>query len=153
MDLIAFISIHAPARGATRINLRGNSRELFQSTLPRGERLVFTIFCYMRVRFQSTLPRGERHLPRKIGSSFWRNFNPRSREGSDAGATLIAAANTLFQSTLPRGERLVLMILLFLIILFQSTLPRGERPSVIRGLIRQAIFQSTLPRGERREKA
>ena len=98
------ISIHAPARGATH--------------LPK------TLFRFGA--FQSTLPRGERHGQRRWAAAC-KNFNPRSREGSDTpestgvlhvtisihaparGATKFAVtgrASEGFQSTLPRGERL-----------------------------------------------
>ena len=78
------ISIHAPARGATKAERLTESLRLFQSTLPRGERLLFdlpgnilqrisihapargatlTTPSHLRyLRFQSTLPRGERLL-------------------------------------------------------------------------------------------
>ena len=79
----AEISIHAPARGAT-VNCGGFvvSMMLFQSTLPRGERLLMPAEYRLTLAFQSTLPRGER---RPL-----------------VHATIIAH---LFQSTLPRGER------------------------------------------------
>ena len=54
----------------------------FQSTLPRGERLVGLLIRWPMWAFQSTLPRGERPRP---GSH---QFAPKR-----------------FQSTLPRGER------------------------------------------------
>ena len=55
------ISIHAPARGATSMAAMGTTLgNGFQSTLPRGERLVKP--CCLKYPF---------------------NFNPRSREGSD----------------------------------------------------------------------
>ena len=98
------ISIHAPARGATAFIAEVIIFNIFQSTLPRGERrIVWFSPCSMPV-FQSTLPRGERHKLRSIagqGQIFQstlprgerlarrflphrgRNFNPRSREGSD----------------------------------------------------------------------
>ena len=82
-----FISIHAPARGATLPFLPSYFRHhSFQSTLPRGERLLCGANLKLVIQFQSTLPRGERRntQPR---SAERRNFNPRSREGSDdAGA-------------------------------------------------------------------
>ena len=56
------ISIHAPARGATKLSL-----------------IVIPLFTL----FQSTLPRGERHTAPTEAQQH-RNFNPRSREGSDA---------------------------------------------------------------------
>ena len=77
------ISIHAPARGATRLmandvyftyNFNPRSREgsdhwprprrakatIFQSTLPRGERQYLNLRSREYSKFQSTLPRGER---------------------------------------------------------------------------------------------
>ena len=63
------ISIHAPARGATTDGILLSSSNLFQSTLPRGERLSQLTYQRGGFRFQSTLPRGERlaedalHLP------------------------------------------------------------------------------------------
>ena len=81
------ISIHAPARGATReyINLcrvkkdfnprsregsdvkqdeKQNHYSRFQSTLPRGERPSSSGSRSMTRSFQSTLPRGERRFAR-----------------------------------------------------------------------------------------
>ena len=80
---IGDISIHAPARGATLLppslhllqryfNPRSREgsdwwmplpeppEELFQSTLPRGERQNAAVKIARYVKFQSTLPRGER---------------------------------------------------------------------------------------------
>ena len=143
----------------------------FQSTLPRGERQLFSQFFKLIFEFQSTLPRGERP------SSF---FN--------------ISSCFLFQSTLPRGERRTQHdILCYNSIIsihapawgatedrlrcgrninisihapawgatlqnsekgdkrikFQSTLPRGERPSYDPDGEMEITFQSTLPRGER----
>ena len=60
MEVEKAISIHAPAKGATSKALVNPSQHLFQSTLPRRERLLykgcFPVYVY---------------------------FNPRSREGSD----------------------------------------------------------------------
>ena len=55
-------------------------------------------------QFQSSLPRGERLLSDNIGSSV-PDFNPRSREGSDEYAEWMRFNMPLFQSSLPRGER------------------------------------------------
>ena len=100
------ISIHAPARGATRSLFRiakagsyfnPRSREgsdvnplprrgasiRFQSTLPRGERQNSSTVATRSWIFQSTLPRGERlDRPHFVWFLHY-NFNPRSREGSD----------------------------------------------------------------------
>ena len=56
------ISIHAPTRGATLARISISPYPEFQSTLPRGERLVFTVIYVEVLRFQSTLPRGERRI-------------------------------------------------------------------------------------------
>ena len=78
------ISIHAPARGATRLRtLTVRLHWIFQSTLPRGERLHNNVLPDVANRFQSTLPRGERRVP----------------------AIQPFHVYVLFQSTLPRGER------------------------------------------------
>ena len=105
MDLQCAISIHAPARGATKSSGDHAVLQGFQSTLPRGERRVYEITKRGTRRisihapargattriiqlsrgselFQSTLPRGERH-PATLLIQSDVNFNPRSREGSD----------------------------------------------------------------------
>ena len=78
------ISIHAPTRGATISNgLCDGFYAIFQSTLPREERLVAKDFTEGMVVFQSTLPREERRWTfSRVSSSI--NFNPRSHERSDA---------------------------------------------------------------------
>ena len=99
------ISIHAPAKGATRYNASGDDGLVFQSTLPRRERLIIPQQKKWSTVFQSTLPRRERlvsylesdtyhnisiHAPAKGATCMtvtrWElqsHFNPRSREGSD----------------------------------------------------------------------
>ena len=100
------ISIHAPAWGATRQPKSTHTNEIFQSTLPHGERpTLVAVAEQLRMAFQSTLPHGERRTtsqtlcpmayfnPRsRMGSDrpdsndsvfAWKYFNPRSRMGSD----------------------------------------------------------------------
>ena len=101
----------------------------------------------------------------------YRNFNPRSREGSDYIPGNTHALHALFQSTRPRGERPHCCIsstfsINFnprsregsdgrnhgnaeLVTGFQSTLPRGERHGLFSICNIITVFQSTLPRGER----
>ena len=98
------ISIHAPARGATPVKCDWANKLPFQSTLPRGER------------------RGLRRVP-----ALPVDFNPRSREGSDDHHFSFYRFGHPFQSTLPRGERLIVSFVPSSKSLFQSTLPRGER--------------------------
>ncbi len=166
------ISIHAPARGATLPAVRVRCRWKISIHAPaRGATAFFAASSCASLVFQSTLPRGER-LSRFSHEYILSNFNPRSREGSDAvglnaelqhlhisihaparGAThhVVGGVGTLqFQSTLPRGERRMEAHLRDKKTPFQSTLPRGERRP--RWFPRQAAapeFQSTLPRGER----
>ena len=78
------ISIHAPAKGATSALRQQPDIVTFQSTLPRRERHHSWVKLLSSSKFQSTLPRRERRffVRHTITPS---NFNPRSREGSDAG--------------------------------------------------------------------
>ena len=81
----AQVSIHAPAKGATRLDSKDEVHdEAFQSTLPRRERqaLIRREEC-LRLRFQSTLPRRERPGTTRNRINKTASFNPRSREGSD----------------------------------------------------------------------
>ena len=78
-----YISIHAPARGATLFLRNPSLVIIFQSTLPRGERRQLCHpFCHA--------PQISIHAPARGATStkFFLtkrsyNFNPRSREGSD----------------------------------------------------------------------
>ena len=102
------------------------------------------------------------------------DFNPRSREGSDAKSYLYSTTPFKFQSTLPRRERQSLHAIVKVDAKFQSTLPRRERrcwaflsrkmqkyfnPRSREGsdreqeaaLFQMFEFQSTLPRRERPE--
>ena len=123
-----FISIHAPARGATWLWALDNADQ--DDFNPRS-----------------------REGSDKIGKIVFlskSDFNPRSREGSDfydaedvdyvyisihapaRGATISVSdrpAFLRFQSTLPRGERPITLLSAVYSMLFQSTLPRGERPT------------------------
>ena len=104
--LLILISIHAPARGATSTEaFRNPLRVLFQSTLPRGERLkqIEKELLAMVISI---------HAPARGATVIVSPFNPTCK----------------FQSTLPRGERLNIQIIHIPYAEFQSTLPRGERP-------------------------
>ena len=123
-----FISIHAPARGATQYSAAIRGTQKFQSTLPRGERRCRRRSVLYCSAFQSTLPRGERltlarnfpcgvrkisiHAPaRGATSEFICNFSSDiiSIHAPARGATAVffafSAPASAFQSTLPRGER------------------------------------------------
>ena len=101
----ACVSIHAPAWGATAHPTWCRQTLKFQSTHPRGVRLVETDVRPQAAQFQSTHPRGVRQEAAKLAQ--------------DVG---------VFQSTHPRGVRLFNCSLKDLGRLwFQSTHPRGVR--------------------------
>ena len=79
----------------------------FQSTLPRRERLDKIYQKNIVSLFQSTLPRRERRKRNQKKQMVFRNFNPRSREGSDQLRLHSRKRYREFQSTLPRRERLL----------------------------------------------
>ena len=103
------ISIHAPAKGAT----------------PLDEKLglVPKISIHAPAKGATTLPEASWILRR--------NFNPRSREGSDSIRLGKLANKQIFQSTLPRRERHFLSARHWNLITFQSTLPRRERQDLV----------------------
>ena len=78
------ISIHASAREATHLYISPFVLTEFQSTPPRGRRLTSLCRTCEGFLFQSTPPRGRRRF-----SPPWClalvDFNPRLREGGDAG--------------------------------------------------------------------
>ena len=144
------ISIHAPARGATR-------------AMPReGGRLGISIHAPAR---GATAAAGN-------GKAIYRHFNPRTREGCDADVNVMCDWVITFQSTHPRGVRPPEDVSHETEGEFQSTHPRGVRPHALaaigahdkisihapaRGATRKCFralrlhdqFQSTHPRGVR----
>ena len=123
------ISIHAPARGATAIQIVRIYILIFQSTLPRGERLQAAICVPHILRY----------------------FNPRSREGSDKMIYINLKVTCKFQSTLPRGERLGQFFRKHPVHMISIHAPaRGATMDSSVSILIQIQFQSTLPRGERR---
>ena len=124
---------------------------IFQSTLPRGERLRCNISIKMLynfnprshegsdslrhsltvhlLEFQSTLPRGERLIspPRKEDNT---HFNPRSHEGSDS-LYLYNKLSRLISIHAPTRGATGKEVSEILVRTFQSTLPRGERLQIL----------------------
>ncbi len=100
------VSIHAPARGATTDQPSGKSCCAGFNPRSREGSDAILIFRFGGNQvFQSTLPRGERRGYRGLIQKSESRFNPRSREGSDVSARRKATTRFMFQSTLPRGER------------------------------------------------
>ena len=122
------ISIHAPARGATkRWKEIAKLNKIFQSTHPRGMRPGVTKSCGCLRSISIHAPargatyahnaRGRQdvisiHAPARGATRYLRfvggwlhHFNPRTREGCDHCTVVIDLTPILFQSTHPRGVR------------------------------------------------
>ena len=99
------ISIHAPTRGATSPMFIFSPPHLFQSTLPREERLLLSA-CFLALS----------------------NFNPRSHERSDFEAVLKDEFSIISIHAPTRGAT-SLCLNCGIKKEFQSTLPREERHS------------------------
>ena len=164
-----YVSIHAPARGATCLFSPINTLFVFQSTLPHGERPIA-----------------------RACSSLCGGFNPRSRTGSDGGQHDCHVHKGVSIHAPARGAttRVRVSVQIEAVSIhapargatlrtrrgllsgqFQSTLPHGERPTYVRLMISKndvsihapargatriaqgdnmgEVFQSTLPHGER----
>ena len=119
------ISIHAPTRGATCYLCLMISVMIFQSTLPREERLKELYPEIKRIGFQSTLPREER-LEARERAEHGRDFNPRSHERSDIRVSSSASCTSISIHAPTRGATLILLFY-HMECVFQSTLPREER--------------------------
>ena len=103
--LFAAISIHAPARGATAQSHPMKLSHKFQSTLPRGERLILFVSVTVVTPISIHAPARGATLSFQATGVNPVYFNPRSREGSDGLGDYKPQLAELFQSTLPRGER------------------------------------------------
>ena len=123
--------------------------DLFQSTLPRGERRSVRLrrehpYCHFNPRSRE----GSDNIFNLtfIGTC---NFNPRSREGSDEVFLSHWLFINSFQSTLPRGERLDVDCFLHKINVISIHAPARGATSTNFMSYDKSLFQSTLPRGER----
>ena len=150
--IVQIISIHAPAKGATRELRDADEWEvLFQSTLPRRERLERTLH-HKQTDIISI------HAPAKGATAAFDQdrrgqwyFNPRSREGSDQRPQQAAAQGAEISIHAPaKGATSRIMSIASTVSIFQSTLPRRERRGRSAHCGTSSTFQSTLPRRERR---
>ena len=109
-----FISIHAPARGATTRYIQSpHSLCIFQSTHPRGVRQIYIDSDVLTETFQSTHPRGVRLF---VGLIYCK-IGFISIHAPARGATWILFSppipRFIFQSTHPRGVRRLLCPIYF----------------------------------------
>ena len=143
------VSIHAPARGATRLFCGSWRAPQFQSTHPRGVRQAAEVAGLADLRVSIHAPargatRGDENGNRRIGGFnprtregcdasgltfilFKGGFNPRTREGCDITGVVHSVDEVKFQSTHPRGVRLIRCPTSCSLGVFQSTHPRGVR--------------------------
>ena len=148
-----------------------NTWLIFQSTLPHGERrlalrahdLLVDISIHapawgatVNAIVQKRLAKISIHAPAwgatrpQVRPTVLRDFNPRSRMGSDDHAVALRGGDVLFQSTLPHGERRDLVP--SIVALRENFNPRSRMGSdkQSRDFISSSdVFQSTLPHGER----
>ncbi len=124
---VVFVSIHAPARGAT---------------LDRHEKQLEN-----HVSIHAPARGATRHS--RAATVRLRSFNPRARAGRDAIEASVADYDAQFQSTRPRGARRYDFAFSSWAFLFQSTRPRGARPLLLAKGFDTLVFQSTRPRGAR----
>ena len=100
------VSIHAPARGATRGRQPFLEAPAVSIHAPaRGATLDVVNGAFRTTMFQSTRPRGARLYLSSIFRFVEVCFNPRAREGRDLPSFVVVASTCMFQSTRPRGAR------------------------------------------------
>ena len=132
------VSIHAPARGATR-GCRPGRLPVIAVSIHAPARGATGCQIQKRCHIVSIhAPARGATSPGLISNPMVNSFNPRSREGSDLKTLLQLSSfnprlsSRFNQSTLPRGERRAYPpINTPLRSEFQSTLPRGERHSEV----------------------
>ena len=144
------ISIHAPTRGATVHISCDHAVHVFQSTLPRGERLLpksgggaaILISIHAPTRGATSLCPGifsvspiSIHAPTRgatkyslLSPTLTEHFNPRSHEGSDGTRIVDRRTGRNFNPRSHEGSDDMHAALDYAAKVFQSTLPRGERP-------------------------
>ena len=143
-----FVSIHAPARGATSSACRSVLCSKFQFTRPRGARQWRPVKSHWFVAFQFTRPRGAR--PRDVGTTrITSKFQFTRPRGARQRSSACRRSENLFQFTRPRGARPSSFSLSLDFFVFQFTRPRGARRSRRAKMWRKRGFQFTRPRGAR----
>ena len=144
-----YVSIHAPARGATQVRVPSHSSNPVSIHAPaRGattdsprSKGVLDVSIHAPARGAT------KQIRHQAVASLC--FNPRPRAGGDFLAQRVETRPTGFQSTPPRGGRPKTYTSLVHIITFQSTPPRGGRRLNYLADSPHEKFQSTPPRGGR----
>ncbi len=124
------ISIHAPARGATKQQVYfDNSQTDFNPRTREGCDLTLSSYRKLYIYFN---PRTREGCDLTLSSyrKLYIYFNPRTREGCDDILSNLYVLAKGFQSTHPRGVRQKLSLLYLHLEKFQSTHPRGVRRKI-----------------------
>ena len=103
-DVAMLISIHAPTRGATLLHTQHQLSEIFQSTLPQGERRFEPYRVRLGIYFNPRSHKGSDEKAQKLIQKLIISIHAPTR-GATVGASLPARHLSQFQSTLPQGER------------------------------------------------
>ena len=143
------ISIHAPTRGATKPDCKLVATVLFQSTLPRGERLLSSPQMHRITRFQSTLPRGER-----LWQGFTAEYNPiisihAPTRGATTDSSKAVGADIISIHAPTRGATIAFSVFSVPLRNFNPRSHEGSDNADLNMRSSKQKFQSTLPRGER----
>ena len=147
----ADISVHAPTRGATSNSLSFSIFSVFQSTLPREERLLGLNFKEANSIFQSTLPREKRLLQQYLShfQLLFQSTLPREERHNTTGWQGTGEIISIHAPT--RGATIRITVGL---LITQNFNPRSHERSdgtQILQLGKQYKFQSTLPREEQQQ--
>jgi len=102
---LAFVSIHAPMRGATSYSMVQASTYEFQSTRPCGARLGMSRGVSFAIQVSIHAPMRGATFPAVIALSIFCCFNPRAHAGRDFPSEISTSSCKSFQSTRPCGAR------------------------------------------------
>ena len=128
----------------TSVKLAG----IFQSTLPRRERPAYRTSVPPTPKFQSTLPRRERRMRAEEQNAF-RDFNPRSREGSDTGEQPKARISNISIHAPAKGATTSPCTVWRVTYISIHAPAKGATARLSARRTQRSRFQSTLPRRER----
>ncbi len=136
-----------PRRERLPTQLHRTQRDRFQSTLPRRERQLWWLWLWQALLFQSTLPRRERPCSgsERRGVLY---FNPRSREGSDGTLKNVYRHAMISIHAPAKGATLIPETFIYAIRISIHAPAKGAT-FAFSIIVNFLAFQSTLPRRER----
>ena len=143
------VSIHAPARGATRCSTRGGSNREFQSTRPQGarQRPLHHRGLHLHVSIHAPA-RGATRCGDPFPWAYW-GFNPRARKGRDWMHQLRPTPPSCFNPRARKGRDPWPCLWDRGRGRFNPRARKGRDSRCPSGLILEKRFQSTRPQGAR----